>query len=352
MTNTLTPSTVTPAASACTQPRRASSTNHTTWTTTSNSHGMAAPIAQTKGAFLLGGWAGSTRLMMYRDAGTGARRSSPTGSRAGQSARPEASRKLAYPWHETNGPRKPPGTEYVEAMGSKWTAADVPDQSGRVAVITGANTGLGYETAAVLAGKGAHVVLAVRNPDKGKQAAERITASHPGADVTVAKLELTSLDDIRTAAGELRARYPRIDLLINNAGVMYTDKGSTKDGFESQLGTNHLGHFALTGLLLDNILPVDGSRVVTVSSVGHRIRAKIHFDDLQLDRNYNRVVAYGQSKLANLLFTYELARRLKVKGAPTIALAAHPGAADTELLRNMPGGIKQVSQFVWSNFIA
>ena len=133
---------------------------------------------------------------------------------------------------------------------------------------------------------------------------------------------------------------------------MYTDKASTKDGFELQFGTNHLGHFALTGLLLDNLLPVQGSRVVTVSSTGHRIRAKIHFDDLNLDRNYNRVVAYGQSKLANLLFTYDLARRLKAKGAPTIALAAHPGAADTELLRNMPGGIRQVAQFFWSTFIA
>ena len=133
---------------------------------------------------------------------------------------------------------------------------------------------------------------------------------------------------------------------------MYTDKASTKDGFELQFGTNHLGHFALTGLLLDNLLGVDGSRVVTVSSVGHRIRAKIHFDDLNLDHNYNRVVAYGQSKLANLLFTYELARRLRAKGAPTIATAAHPGASDTELLRNMPGGIRQVTQFFWSNFIA
>jgi NAD(P)-dependent dehydrogenase (short-subunit alcohol dehydrogenase family) len=170
--------------------------------------------------------------------------------------------------------------------------------------------------------------------------------------VAVQQLDLTSLENVRKAADELRATFPRIDLLINNAGVMYTDKAATKDGFELQFGTNHLGHFALTGQLLDNMLPVDGSRVVTVSSVGHRIRAKIHFDDLNLDRNYNRVVAYGQSKLANLLFTYELARRLKVKGAPTIALAAHPGAADTELLRNMPGGIKQVSQFVWSNFIA
>ena len=166
------------------------------------------------------------------------------------------------------------------------------------------------------------------------------------------ELDLTSLDNIRTAAGALRAAHPRIDLLINNAGVMYTDKATTKDGFELQFGTNHLGHFALTGLLLDNMLGVDGSRVVTVSSVGHRIRARIHFEDLQLERNYDRVVAYGQSKLANLLFTYELARRLKLKGAPTIATAAHPGAADTDLLRNMPGGIRQVSQFFWSTFIA
>ncbi len=242
--------------------------------------------------------------------------------------------------------------EYVEPMSSKWTAADVPDQSDRVAIVTGANTGIGYGAAAVLAAKGAHTVLAVRNLDKGNDAAARIRAGCPNAVVSVQKLDLTSLQSVQEAADQLRADYPRIDLLINNAGVMYTDKASTKDGFELQFGTNHLGHFALTGQLLDNMLPVEGSRVVTVSSVGHRIRAKIHFDDLNLDRNYNRVVAYGQSKLANLLFTYELARRLKAKGAPTIALAAHPGAADTELLRNMPAGIRQVSQFFWSNFIA
>jgi NAD(P)-dependent dehydrogenase (short-subunit alcohol dehydrogenase family) len=237
-------------------------------------------------------------------------------------------------------------------MSSKWTAADVPDQSGRVAIVTGANTGIGYGAAAVLAGKGAHTVLAVRNLDKGNDAANRIRAASPNAVVSVQELDLTSLDSVRAAADQLRADFPRIDLLINNAGVMYTDKAATKNGFELQFGTNHLGHFALTGQLLDNLLPVEGSRVVTVSSVGHRIRAKIHFDDLNLDRNYNRVVAYGQSKLANLLFTYELARRLKAKGTPTIALAAHPGAADTELLRNMPTGIRQVSQFFWSNFIA
>jgi NAD(P)-dependent dehydrogenase (short-subunit alcohol dehydrogenase family) len=237
-------------------------------------------------------------------------------------------------------------------MSPKWTAADVPDQTGRVAIITGSNTGIGFGAAAVLAAKGAHTVLAVRNLDKGNDAVARIKAASPNATVTLQQLDLTSLENIRKAADNLRTDFPRIDLLINNAGVMYTDKASTKDGYELQFGTNHLGHFALTGLLLDNMLAVDGSRVVTVSSVGHRIRAKIHFDDLNLDRNYNRVVAYGQSKLANLLFTYALAQRLAAKGAPTIATAAHPGASDTELLRNMPGGIRQVSQFFWSTFIA
>jgi NAD(P)-dependent dehydrogenase (short-subunit alcohol dehydrogenase family) len=237
-------------------------------------------------------------------------------------------------------------------MSAKWTAADVPDQSGRVAIVTGANTGIGYGAAAVLAAKGAHVVLAVRNLEKGNAAADRIRAASPNAVVTLQQLDLTSLQNIHKAADDLRAAHPRIDLLINNAGVMYTDKGTTADGFELQFGTNHLGHFALTGRLLDNMLGVDGSRVVTVSSVGHRINARIHFDDLQWERSYNRVAAYGQSKLANLMFTYELARRLAAKGVPTVALAAHPGAADTELLRNMPNGIRQVSQFFWSTFIA
>jgi NAD(P)-dependent dehydrogenase (short-subunit alcohol dehydrogenase family) len=230
---------------------------------------------------------------------------------------------------------------------SKWTAADVPDQSGRVAIVTGANTGIGYQAAAVLADKGAHVVLAVRNLDKGKEAAARIGASSPNADVTLAELDLTSLDSIRTAADELRSAYPRIDLLVNNAGVMYTPKATTKDGFELQFGTNHLGHFALTGRLLDNLLPVEGSRVVTISSLGHRIIAAIHFDDLQSERGYNRIAAYGQSKLANLMFTYELQRRLAAKGAPTIAVAAHPGGSNTELTRNLPGVIRQPVEFVW-----
>ncbi|MGC2655875.1 MAG: SDR family NAD(P)-dependent oxidoreductase [Mycobacterium sp.] len=218
----------------------------------------------------------------------------------------------------------------------KWTAADVPDQSGRVAIVTGSNTGIGYEAAAVLARAGAHVVLAVRNPEKGNAALARIVAASPKADVTLQELNLGSLASVRRAADALRSKYRRIDLLINNAGVMWTPKQRTEDGFELQFGTNHLGHFALTGLVLDHLLPVRGSRVVTVSSVGHRIRATIHFDDLQWERRYDRIGAYGQAKLANLLFTYELQRRLAAKTAPTVAVAAHPGGSSTELTRNLP----------------
>ena len=228
---------------------------------------------------------------------------------------------------------------------AKWTTDDIPDQTGRVAVITGANTGLGYETARALAEHGAHVVLAVRNLDKGKDAAARITAASPSAGVALQELDLTSLDSIRAAARQLRSDHDRIDLLINNAGVMYTPKSTTKDGFELQFGTNHLGHFALTGLLLDRLLPVAGSRIVTVSSIGHRIRADIHFDDLQWEHSYNRVSAYGQAKLANLLFTYELQRRLALHGT-TIAAAAHPGGSNTELMRNLPPLVARVSAVI------
>ena len=220
-------------------------------------------------------------------------------------------------------------------MSARWTTDDVPGQQGRLAVVTGANTGLGFETAQALATRGASVVLAVRNVEKGKQAAARIAAAIPGATVTVQELDLSSLDSVRAAAAELRAGHPRIDLLICNAGVMYPPKQVTSDGFELQFGTNHLGHFALTGLLLEQMLPVPGSRVVTVSSVGHRIRARVNFDDLQWERSYSRVRAYGQSKLANLMFTYELQRRLSGAGT-TIAVAAHPGFAATELMRHTP----------------
>lgn len=219
-------------------------------------------------------------------------------------------------------------------MSSSWTEQHIPDQHGRVAVVTGANTGLGFETARMLAEHGATVVLAVRDVDKGTRAAARISG-----DVRVQALDLTSLASVRSAADDLRTAHPRIDLLINNAGVMYTPKQTTADGFELQLGTNHLGHFALTGLLLDTLLPVPGSRVVTVSSTGHRIRAAIHFDDLQWEQSYSRVAAYGQAKLANLMFTYELQRRLAPHGT-TIAVAAHPGTSNTELVRNAPAAVR------------
>lgn len=218
---------------------------------------------------------------------------------------------------------------------TKWTADDIEDQTGRTAVVTGANSGLGLETAAALAAHGARVVLAVRTPAKGEAAAEEIRRRTPDADLVVQQLDLACLASIREGATRLREEHARIDLLINNAGVMYTPKQLTADGFEMQFGTNHLGHFALTGLLLDSMLETPGSRVVTVSSIGHRIRADIHFDDLQWDRSYSSVGAYGQAKLANLLFTYELQRRLV--GRKTVALAAHPGGSNTNLDQYMTG---------------
>jgi NAD(P)-dependent dehydrogenase (short-subunit alcohol dehydrogenase family) len=225
-------------------------------------------------------------------------------------------------------------------MSEKWTEQSVPDLTGRIAVVTGANTGLGLETARVLASRKAAVVLAVRNLDKGRAAVATIVRAHPGVTVTLLQLDLSSLASVREAAARLRSDYDRIDLLVNNAGVMYTPQSSTADGFELQFGTNHLGHFALTGLVLERMLAVEGSRVVALSSVGHRILSAIDFDDLEFRSGYNRVAAYGRSKLANLLFTYELERRLRKAGAATSALAAHPGVAATELTRNSPGVLR------------
>jgi NAD(P)-dependent dehydrogenase (short-subunit alcohol dehydrogenase family) len=216
-----------------------------------------------------------------------------------------------------------------------WTAADVPDQRGRTVVVTGANTGIGFEAAAVLAQRGAVTILACRDTGKADRAAARLTAATPDAAVSVVRLDLASLDSVRAAAAEIRAGHERLDLLINNAGLMMPPHGTTADGFELQFGTNHLGHYALTGLLLDRMLAVPGSRVVTVSSNGHRA-GRINFADLQSERRYGRVPAYAQSKLANLMFTYELQRRLAAAGAPTAALAAHPGTSSTELVRYLP----------------
>jgi NAD(P)-dependent dehydrogenase (short-subunit alcohol dehydrogenase family) len=212
----------------------------------------------------------------------------------------------------------------------RWTTADVPDQTGRVAVITGANTGIGFGVAAALADKGAQVVLAVRDLDKGKHAASQISATSRHAYVTVQELDLAWLGSVCEAANGLKSAYPRIDLLINNAGVMFTPEGCTRDGFELQFATNHLGHFALTGLLLPRIETTPKARVINVSSAIH-FTGRIDFDDLQAERSYNPTRAYGQSKLANLLFTRELQRRFESARIDALSAAAHPGSTRTGL---------------------
>lgn len=227
---------------------------------------------------------------------------------------------------------------------SRWTTKDIPDQAGRTAIITGSNTGLGLETARALVGRGASVVLAVRNIEKGEAARSSILADHPDGHVVIQRIDLGSLESIRTAAAELRSAHDRIDLLINNAGVMYTEWQTTSDGFEFQMGVNHLGHFALTSLLIDRMVGVDGSRIVSLSSVGHRVRSSLDPETMMSGEKYNRVSAYGRSKLANLLFTYELQRRLAAAGASTSSVAAHPGVSSTELARNSPGFIRYLEK--------
>jgi NAD(P)-dependent dehydrogenase (short-subunit alcohol dehydrogenase family) len=208
-------------------------------------------------------------------------------------------------------------------MASRWTAADIPDQSGRVAVVTGANSGLGLVTARELARAGAHVVMTARDVAKGERAAATVAGSSE-----VRALDLADLGSVREFASELP--HPRVDLLINNAGVMAPPRRLTADGFESQFGTNHLGHFALTGLLLERLLACPDPRVVTLSSEAHRI-AWMRFDDLQGERRYFNWLAYGQSKLANLMFCFELQKRASAAGARLLSLAAHPGYARTNL---------------------
>jgi len=226
-----------------------------------------------------------------------------------------------------------------------WTIADIPDQTGQVAVITGSNTGLGLETAMALAGANAEVVIAVRNLDKGEAAKATILESHPDAEVQVQAIDLSSLDSVRAAASEILERHDRLDLLINNAGVMYTEWQTTTDGFEFQMGVNHLGHFALTMLLLDRLQETGGSRIVNVSSVAHKIKSKLDPTTMMSAEKYDRIAAYGRSKLANLLFTYELQRRLTAAGATTAALAAHPGISSTELARNSPKVVRMMEGF-------
>jgi len=215
----------------------------------------------------------------------------------------------------------------------KWKLDSMPDQTGRVAIVTGANTGIGFETAAALAAKNATVVMACRNRRKAEDAMQRIRNRTPDAKLEYIELDLASLSSTERFASAFRANHDRLDLLINNAGVMIPPLGHTEDGFELQFGCNHLGHFALTGRLLDLLEAAPVGRVVTVSSMAHR-QGKMDFDNLNAEKGYRAMPAYGQSKLANLLFTFELQRRLEATGSSVMATAAHPGWTGTDLQRH------------------
>lgn len=217
-----------------------------------------------------------------------------------------------------------------------WSEQDVPDQTGRIAIVTGANSGIGLETARILAQKGAHVVLACRNKEKGEAACADIIQSDPQARVEFQHLDLSRLESVKTFAEDFTATHQNLDLLINNAGIMMLPcLGKTADGFEQQFGTNHLGHFALTGRLLPPLLQTANSRVVTVSSVLHRY-GPLHFDNLNAEKSYAPQRAYGYSKLANLLFMRELQRRYHKEPGALLSTAAHPGSTRTNLQQYKP----------------
>lgn len=211
-----------------------------------------------------------------------------------------------------------------------WSISDIPDLQGRIAFVTGANSGLGLETTRILALKGAHVVMACRNLDKARKAQDEILATVPHASTELTTLDLASLASIRECANTFRASHSRLDMHFNNAGVMAIPRRETQDGFEMQFGTNYLGHFALTGLLLPTLFATPQSRVVTLTSLA-RFAGRVHLNDLNSEHSYSRWGAYGQSKWADLLFAFELQRRLSEAGASTISVAAHPGYANTEL---------------------
>ncbi len=221
-------------------------------------------------------------------------------------------------------------------MSENWTATNIPDLSGKIIVITGANSGIGYESTRELARKGAQVILASRNPIKAERAIKRIMDEIPTAKLRFIELDLASLESIRGFTDKFKSKFTRLDILLNNAGIMLIPYGKTKDGFENTVGTNHLSHFALTGLLLERLNETPGARVVNVASNAH-YRGKMDFDDLLFEgrNSYTPMKAYSRSKLANLLFTYELQRRFESGGYDVMALAAHPGISATELANHL-----------------
>lgn len=221
-------------------------------------------------------------------------------------------------------------------INSKWSILDIPDQSGKVAIVTGANSGTGYEVSKALASKGTEVILACRDVEKGESAVEKIKKEFPKSSLKVMVLDLAELSSVKNFSQLFRENYKSLDILCNNAGIMATPELKSKDGFELQLGTNHLGHFALTGFLMDRILKTPKSRIVNVSSSAH-MSGKIDFDDLMKEKEYSRFSSYSQSKLANLLFSNELQRRLEAKGHSAISVGAHPGLTATNLATSGPG---------------
>ncbi|MFK7920626.1 MAG: oxidoreductase [Bacteroidia bacterium] len=216
-----------------------------------------------------------------------------------------------------------------------FTLDKVESQKGRIAIVTGANTGLGYETALGLAQKEATIIMACRSLQKAETAKQNILAAVPQADIDIIQIDLSKLASVRAFAKAYLAKYQQLDLLVNNAGVMMPPYTQTEDGFELQMGANHLGHFLLTGLLLESLTRTPGSRVVSLSSLAHQ-NGKINFDNLNWEKDYSKTGAYGQSKLACLMYGYELQRRLKLAGADTLSVIAHPGVSDTELGRHFP----------------
>lgn len=231
-----------------------------------------------------------------------------------------------------------------------WSEVDIPDQTGRVALVTGANSGIGYQAARALAEHGARVLLACRNPERADTARQAILDGDPSADVDVLALDLADLESVAAAATEVSDSESRLDLLINNAGVMAIPKSRTADGFEMQFGTNHLGHFALTAQLIGMLDQAEAGRVVTISSNAHKM-GKVNFDDLMGERRYSKWRQYGLSKLSNLLFAYELQRRLAAAGERTLSLAAHPGTSRTGLADDAGWGVRIIGPLMrpWSH---
>lgn len=217
-----------------------------------------------------------------------------------------------------------------------WTAADMPDLTGKVIIVTGGNSGIGFEAAKEFARKGAQTILACRSMEKAQDALAQIQAEIPNAPAEIMHLDLASLESVRKFSDQFKAKYDRLDVLLNNAGIMMVPYGTTEDGFERQLGTNHLGHFALTGQLIQQLMSTPHSRVVNISSNGHRF-GTMDFDNLMFEggKEYSPMSAYGRSKLANLLFTYELQRRFEATSLSAIAIAAHPGITATNLANHM-----------------